>query len=495
MQGSNHGLSKSRIASFEQCPRKLWLEVHNPEAGHDDDQAWPSYERGHVVGGVARSLIKEGLLIDTGYDLKAALEQTAALIKAGNQPLFEATFEHDNVLVRVDLLLPVTADGTTNWKIVEVKSTTGAKDHHVSDLATQLWVVRQAGLPIADATIRHINRGFVLEQHGVFDGLFTDADVAEKAEAIAETRAEVIASAKAALSGKEPQCSTGVHCDAPYPCAFKSYCFASEPTPPEWPISELPNTGRKVAEIWAAQDIFDLRDMPDHAELGPLHQRIRAAVVEQTPHHDIAAIRDGTSGWRYPRTWLDFETISFPIPRWIGTHAWQAIQFQFSAHVELENGHVEHIEALDLTGDDPRLSIVKALLTLPETGAVIAWNASFERRCLNELADAFPAHAKKLLSLAERLVDPMPLVRAHYYHPDMRGSFSIKKVLPTLVPELAYDDLDVGDGMAAQRAYVEAIAPDCTPARRAEIDKSLRDYCGRDSWAMLALCRKLCGLE
>ncbi len=81
---------------------------------------------------------------------------------------------------------------------------------------------------------------------------------------------------------------------------------------------------------------------------------------------------------------------------------------------------------------------------------MIAWNKSYEATVLRALAQAVPFHKAALLSLAERLVDPMPLAKAHYYHPDQRGSFSIKYVLPTVAPELDYQALEVSDGMAAQ---------------------------------------------
>ena len=114
---------------------------------------------------------------------------------------------------------------------------------------------------------------------------------------------------------------------------------------------------------------------------------------------------------------------------------------------------------------------------------------------LRALAKAVPHHKAALLSLADRLVDPMPLAKAHYYHPDQRGSFSIKYVLPLIAPDLDYQALEVPDGMAAQAAYLEAIAPECTPTRHAQIDTALRQYCGQDTWAMVVICDRLSGMQ
>ncbi|MCL4183985.1 MAG: DUF2779 domain-containing protein [Burkholderiaceae bacterium] len=112
---------------------------------------------------------------------------------------------------------------------------------------------------------------------------------------------------------------------------------------------------------------------------------------------------------------------------------------------------------------------------LPGDGAVIAYNAQFERGVIERLADVCPELASALRGIAGRLFDLLPVVRAHYYHPDMRGSRSIKAVLPTIGTGLRYDELDeVQDGTAAQAAYLEAVAKGTGTARRGELDAALR---------------------
>ena len=190
---------------------------------------------------------------------------------------------------------------------------------------------------------------------------------------------------------------------------------------------------------------------------------------------------------------LEQEAPGLSIPRWVGTSPYGQVPFQFSAHVEQEDGELEHIEALDLSGHDPREAIAEALAGLPDEGAVVAWNAGFERRCLRLLAEAVPRHRDALLSLAERTVDLLPVAKKNYYHRDQRGSFSIKAVLPTLLPELDYGDLQVADGGDAQLAYIEATDTDCPDERRAELAAGLMAYCERDTLAMVEIYRKLAG--
>jgi len=81
----------------------------------------------------------------------------------------------------------------------------------------------------------------------------------------------------------------------------------------------------------------------------------------------------------------------------------------------------------------------------------------------------------------------LPITREYYYHPDMRGSWSIKAVLPTIAPELAYERLTVADGGMAQEAFLEIMQPNTLPERREHLRQALLDYCARDTWAMVRL--------
>jgi hypothetical protein len=67
----------------------------------------------------------------------------------------------------------------------------------------------------------------------------------------------------------------------------------------------------------------------------------------------------------------------------------------------------------------------------------------------------------------------------------MRGSWSIKAVLPTVAPDLSYDTLgEVRDGLAAQTAYFEATEPTTSETRRATLRRALLDYCRHDTLAL-----------
>lgn len=482
-------LSKTKIAAFEQCSKRLWLQIRRPELHGTKVGADIRIAGGKEVGMAARALHPAGILIEAKPDMQAALLATSAAMKDINTSvLFEATFEHEGVLVRVDILQ---RDGKDGWQVGEVKSSTRRKDYHLSDLATQIWVLLNNGVSISEAAIRHINNQFVLKEANEYESLFTEASSMDDIEVLIGNRSEIVVEAKRVLSGSEPDKAMGDHCQKPLPCEFQDYCSQGAVSP-KWPISLLPGNVTALVTQWSAKGIADLTKVPAGDLTNPLHARVHHATCTGEVYHDPEGARQATKGWLYPRTYLDFETIAFAVPRWIGTKPYQQLPFQFSAHIEQADGSIEHREFLSLNGEDPRRACAEALIAdIPSNGAVIAYFASFERARIRELADSFPDLSEGLSRIAARIVDLLPITRNHWYHRDQRGSWSIKAVLPTVSDDLSYKDLAVGDGTAAQLAYLEAIRPDTTDERRDEIDHELRVYCGQDTKAMVVLLHKL----
>lgn len=482
----NHGLSKSKVAAFEQCPKRLWLAVHRPEEARYSDETELRFAAGHLVGAAACELLPDGIMVEAVPDLAAAVVCTQELLAEGIATvIFEATFAFKNVLVRVDVL---EADGSGGWHIAEVKSTTSAKDPHHGDLATQVWVVASSGLAVSGASIRHLNRDFILEREGDYRGVFVDVEIMNVIAEVIAGRGDVTAAAHAVLDGSEPARDVGSHCQDPYPCQFLHYCEAKMPPGPEWPVTILPSGGGKK---WLAKGITDLLAVDPDALTNATHSKVHRATITGEPFHDPDGAAVVIDGWPFPRSWLDFETISFALPRWVGTRPFEQVPFQFSVHIEGQDGTCEHREFLSLDGTDPRRPCAEGLLALvPSEGAVVAYNAPFERGCIQRLAERFSDLAEPLLAIARRIVDLLPVTRANWYHRDQRGSWSIKAVLPT-VASIDYSELQVQGGSGAQAAYLEAINADTTVDRLDELDQALRAYCSRDTEAMMMLARRL----
>ena len=172
-------LSKSRIALALQCPKRLHFKVHHPEAEEIDAQSKVAFATGDEVGELARELYTtaDSIYIDVPYDeLDRAVVETDELIRSGHRaPIFEATFRNDDVVVRVDALLP---DGD-GWRIVEVKSSTSVDGSHIPDCAIQAWVCRGAGLDIRRIAVAHIDNTFIYRGNGDYRGLLIEEDVTD----------------------------------------------------------------------------------------------------------------------------------------------------------------------------------------------------------------------------------------------------------------------------------------------------------------------------
>jgi hypothetical protein len=252
--------------------------------------------------------------------------------------------------------------------------------------------------------------------------------------------------------------------------------------------------GKALARRLAEQGYRDLREVPAGLITDPASVLVHRVTSSGRRFLDRSAA-EAIDRLPWPRAYLDFETMNFAVPRWAGTRPYQQVPFQWSCHVETAPGKLEHAEFLDVGGADPRRACAEQLVAvLRGTKVIVVYHAAFERGRMQELADSFPDLAGPLHEAIDRIFDLLPLVRQCYCHRDMRGSYSLKAVLPTVLKADPYAGLEaVRDGTGAQLAYLEAIDPATTAARRGALAEQLRAYCRVDSWAMIAVARFLEG--
>ena len=117
----------------------------------------------------------------------------------------------------------------------------------------------------------------------------------------------------------------------------------------------------------------------------------------------------------------------------------------------------------------------------------MVYNQGFEKGRLQELANDFPHLAEPIQAILERIFDLLPIAREYYYHPDMRGSWSIKAVLPTIAPELDYADLPVSHGMMAMETFAILMQAEIDAELKKLLRQALYEYCERDTLAMVKI--------
>ena len=477
----SRGLSKSKVMAGVQCQKRLYLEVNHPELAEVSRITQMRFGQGKRLGEVARRMYGNGVLVGHDDDLAQAVAVSKALLD--NSPadaFFEATFSHGSVLVRADVL----QRGKQGLRLVEVKSSTKVKSQHLQDCAIQSWVIEGAGYPLERIELAHVDTSFVYQGAGNYAGILLHNDLTAEVRPLMKAVPDWVDQCQQTLAGALPNIAVGEHCRFPHNCPFIGHC---SPPQPEYPISMLHHGGRIVQEL-IAEGINDVRAIPEGRLRKKVHRRIRWVTLSgQYELDDLAGKM--LSRLPYPRYYLDFETVQFVVPEWAGTRPYNQLPFQWSCHIEEEDGNISHVDFLDTSGEPPMRRFAVSLVdALGDGGPILVYNMSFEKGRVHELAGTFPDLAGRLHAIAGRMVDLLPIAQEHYYHPAMKGSWSIKAVLPTIAPELNYQGLvEVQDGTMAQSAYLEAISSNTAPDRRDRLTQALREYCKLDTLAMVKI--------
>lgn len=476
-----HNLSKSKIIEGLQCKKRLWLTIHRPELAETSDGVSDRLQAGLKVHDVFRTVYPDGISVSYDNGLVHALQETKRLVNAGVARIFEATFSNQGVLVRADLIEK--ADGF--YKLYEVKSSTSVKDYHINDASIQAWVISKS-IPLSSVFVTHIDNSFVYQGGNDYRGLFFSQEVTEQVNTIQTEIPGWLNDFRHSLSGGEPEINPGEQCYSPFECPYRSYCIPKQAAP-EYPVEILPGVSRIEKQL-IEEGFVDLRDVPRDRLTNERHVRIWDSVKTGAPQID-PALKQELQQLVFPRYYLDFETIMFAIPIWVGTRPYQQLPFQYSCHVEKQaDGGVTHFEFLDISGNPPMRSLAEQMIADLGTDGPIITYGHFERMIIDILIELYPDLQTPLAAMQDRIFDLLPLLRSYYYHPDMNGSWSIKKVLPTIAPDLIYDNLEeVTNGMEAQTAFLEAIHESTHPERRDVLRRHMLKYCGQDSLAMVKI--------
>jgi hypothetical protein len=445
------------------------------------------FDSGTKVGELAQQLFPGGVLVPyEGLSFTKQVAQTGTALVSGETTIYEATFVHDEVLVKVDILHKAD-DG---WELYEVKSSTGCKNVYLDDIAIQWHTVTGSGLPLVRAYLVHINNSYV--RRGTIDvqGLFTLFDVTDESRARQQMVTDEVQQQKGMLTGDEPCIGIGPQCDNPYPCDFKQHCWADIPKPS---IFDLCDIGRpNVFELYQ-QGIVRLEDL-SVSSLGWRQQLHVNGLLQKKNHLDLPALRAFLDGLWFPRCHLDFETTYMtPVPLFNGTRPYEQIPFQFSLHIEDAAGaEVRHVEFLADGDADPQEAFMQALTaSLPENACILTWNKTFETSRLKDLARRMPHWQPAVDIIIPNVRDLMqPFKDKSFYHWQFEGSYSIKKVLPALVDGLSYDGMGVSNGEEASLTWLRL--RNVVPAEeKVMLRKALLDYCRLDTLAMVKILEKM----
>lgn len=488
------GLTKSRYTQGVQCPKMLWMFERMPErfdASVLDDAA---LRNGSEVGDAAKGYFGDCVEVPYGVEgVEGMAEKTRELLEAGVPVVCEATFVKDGDLCMVDILRSF----GDHVEVVEVKSSTEAKDIHKHDLAYQVWLLRECGLDVRRASLMLLDGGYVRGGELDLEGCFSVVDVTEEVDRMAaEVPSRAAALEEVRTQEEEPSRQIGMHCFKPHECGFRGWCWRGLPSPSVFDLSRMRKDRALALHLGGVSSFGDLVASGAFGGLTDRQRMQVAAEMSGEAHVDAGEIASFLGGLWFPLHFLDFESFQPAIPEFPGTRPYQQIPSQYSLHIaESADSPVEHREFLAEEGSDPRRALAERLVAdIPADACVLAWNMGFEKGRIRELAEAFPDLAAGLMAIHGNVRDLMePFQKGHYYTREMQGSASIKKVLPALFPddpELDYRALEgVHNGTEASDAFRSL--PGLPPDEAAAVREQLLRYCELDTLAMVRIWQKL----
>ena len=492
-------LSKSLYIKGLKCQKLLWLNKNNKAVlTSPDDSAKARFLQGNKVGSLARKLFPDGKEVPfDGLSFSQKIALTHEWLDKGVDTIFEATFNYGGVLVMVDILHK-NADNV--YEIYEVKSSSWNKrkklkdfDQYFSDVAIQYWALRGLGLNISKASLTLLNGDYVSEKELEIEKLFIHKGITHEVLALQADIPATLSKFKAMLTDQnEPNIEIGVQCKKN--CSALDYCWKQQRNIPEYSVFNIFQMPKSV-QLYK-EGIVAVEDIPDDMAL--LTERQKSKVERWKSHKTVVdkeAIKNFVRSISYPIYHFDFETMGPAIPEFKGVKPYGKYPFQYSLHIEQEDGSLEHKEYLATPGKDPREEIAKRMVEdMPRDACVMAYNISFEKSIIRTLADNCPVYADHLMNIHDNFIDlALPFQKGYYWKPEMQGHYGLKYVLPAIVPEMkdAYPNLDgVHNGGDAMRMFTE-LGRATNPNEIVKIKTALLEYCKLDTYAMVMILRSL----
>lgn len=475
-------------------PAWLWLKKHDPKKiPPADEHTQAMFDAGFLFESYAERLFPGAVRLGfEDYSEYATLPaRTKMAIESGAKVLFQARFEKDGYTCISDVVEFI---GDKLLNLYEIKSSTSAKKEHIIDLAFQAMVVESLGYKVDKISVIHVNSDYVRKGEIELQGLTATEDVTEQVReqidfVVTEApRALAVANAETMPDPSPSLCQLG---------SLGEYMktYRNLKSVPEDSVFDLVRVNTTQIGKWEELGIELIRDIPEDFD-GLSEKQVAQvqAVKAGEPIIDKSRIDEFLGTLEYPIYFLDYETYSSVIPLFDGQRPYQQVPFQYSLHVIREpGGEVEHYEYLHESNSDPIIPLSEALKSqIGDRGTVLAWNMGFESSCNNKMGESHPEYAEFYTGVNARINDlDIPFAQLMYVDGRFHGSYSIKKVLPVLVPELSYKDLEINNGTAAQVTWMKAYLENDDSIDKEWLRENMLKYCGLDTWAMVEIFYKL----
>jgi hypothetical protein len=486
-------ISKSEYMMYLKHPAWLWLKKHDKnKLPPVDDDTQAMFDAGFLFESYAEQLFPNAtrLGFENYAEYKTLTARTEAAIRSGAETIIQGRFEAGEITCICDVLVRV---GDKKFDLYEIKSSTQAKSEHEIDLAFQVAVIEGAGYQVGKISVVHVNNQFVRNGEVKAEDLAMTVEITDKVRSLAERTARNIGAALAvANSPKCPDLSPGHTRMGAFGEWLGIYKTLAEVD--EYSIYHLCSPGYVDMRQLEKMGIEKIADIPEDFELSEKQRNQVKATKTGEVFIDKAKIKKFLSGLKFPLYFLDYETLSSVVPYFDGLGPYKQLPFQYSLHVlETPESELKHYEYLHSDNTNPVTPLSETLKSqIGDKGTVLVWFQGFEKSCNELMGLMAPEYKDFYAEVNARVEDLMtPFSTSAYVHKDFFGSASIKKVLPVLIPELSYKDLDIHAGGAAQRLWMESVLEGKRADEKEKILADLLKYCELDTLAMVRIYQYL----
>ncbi len=467
-------IAKTTFLNAFICPRLGWLTHNNqlPEIVSEDIKL--RRLEGNMITEKARLLYDSGVLIPG-----AMQEAVAATGKAlhTNHILFEAAFSADGLGARADVIYK----DSKGWHLREVKSGKDVKPEYVEDAAYTFAVMTRAGIKVNSISLLLVS-GEYRKGMPVKD-LFIEEDITSEAKEKADIfNAEADRLSELLNLDISPKPQLILECKN---CPVFEACSGQGISNH---IFDIPRISEKLFKELSEHSVYQIDHIPPGIKLSDTQKRVWQSVCAKKSFVS-PQLNQEINSIIWPAWYLDFETCATALPIYDEIGPYEKIVTQYSIHQCSAPGtEIAHFEYLADPSHDCRRTIAENLVfILKGKGSIIVYS-SYEKGIISGLAKIFPDLSDPLNNIIARLFDLCALLRSHYYHPGFCGSYSIKKVLPVMVAELDYSDLEIKEGGSAAALFAfMAMGLIEKPTEKEKIRRNLLAYCKRDTLAMVKL--------
>ena len=470
-------ISKSIFLKYLQCPKLAWHTYRNLiETKISFSQNFLIFES-KKIHSMAELLFEKAVKIEAD-DLQDALEKTKQFIQDKSvEVIFEPVFEYNGFITKIDILKRT----DNGWQIIEVKSGNKCKNKYIDDLAYCCFITSKNIKCINKASLFLLSKNFQLNfpLKDLFNEIDCSFEVFSKTEEL-EKEFEYIKNSL--IAETPPSSELKLICKN---CPLFLQCSGKDI---KYHIFDLPRLSAKVFEKLKILNINKVEDIPETIELTPMQKIVKDCIINdkifinQNLKYELEKIK-------LPFYYLDFESMMtiYPVYPNITTHNQIVTQYSLHKVKDLDFKQMEHFEFIADPKKDCRKQLIKKLIEdLGNEGSIITYS-DFERHIISDLIKLIPELSDKIHAIQERIIDMELIIRNNYYDKNFHGRTSIKKILPVMIENMNYDNLDIAEGGSASAHFAYMAMNMYSKEKEEEIKKELLQYCCQDTLSLVKM--------